>query len=192
MDGRCLERLVAYVELLHEWNAFASLMSRNDLEENLGAHVADSLSLLPVIRRCCPDPGLLLDIGSGGGFPALPLKMAAPEYDMVLVERTMKKAGFLRKAIGAMGLQGITVFTGTFPDCARSVEPDLITARAVERRGDLHERILDYLPAGSTFLCPAEPHPSSIQPMFHVERVEDEWAAKGLRRGDLFTITRLA
>jgi 16S rRNA (guanine527-N7)-methyltransferase len=148
------------------------------------------LSLIPVMRRCCPEPGLLLDIGSGGGFPAIPIKVVAPEYDVVLVERSARKAGFLRKVIGRLGLRGATVFAGTFPECARSIRPELVTARAVEDREDLHEKILTYLASGSTFLCPSQVHDLSLSPVFHVERIEDEWSKRGLRRSVLYTITR--
>ena len=152
----------------------------------LGAHVADSLSLVPYM----PERGLLLDIGSGGGFPAIPLKIVRPGLDVVLVERSSKKVGFLRKVIGALGLKGVKLVEGEFPVCCRDLRPDVVTARAVERGNKVLRQIAKFLPERARFLCQSGDPEGKLGEMFHVEHVEDGWSWQGLRRGELYIVTR--
>ena len=184
------EHLFRYLSLVEEWNEYASLVSRADLARLGARHVPDALSLAPIIKRLDPQGGTLLDIGSGGGFPALPLGILMPELKIFLLERSQKKVAFLRKAAGALGLSGVRVIEGTFPESAQELRPDIVTARAVEEPGKLMNQILAYLPAGASFLCQVPEPKRSIPETFHVEHVEDEWTAQGLRLGSLCIISR--
>ena len=183
------QQLQAYVQLVREWNPFASLVSRQDVDLLEEVHVPDSLSLAPAIRQLGKKALRLLDIGSGAGFPAIPLKIVLPELEVEMVERGAKKAGFLDKAIGALHLHAARVVHGNFPDVSVT-PPDVVTARAVEKPAKILPHLLDLLPVGGIFLCQTALPP--LDDRFHVERVEDEWTASGLRRGDLFIIRRLA
>ncbi|MCX5772267.1 MAG: 16S rRNA (guanine(527)-N(7))-methyltransferase RsmG [Candidatus Hydrogenedentes bacterium] len=182
-------QLDSYVQLIRDWNSFVSLVSRNDLDLLEQVHLPDSLSLAPVIRRLREGRLRLLDIGSGGGFPAIPLKIVLPELQVELVERATRKVGFLEKVVSSLHLDDVRVVQGNFPEVEVAV-PDVVTARAVGKPGKLLPRVLDLLPPGGVFLC--QTVPPQLDSRFHVERVEDEWTDQGLRRGDLYLIRRMA
>lgn len=123
--------LEAFHALLVKWQRVQNLVSRETLGEVWTRHVADSLQLLPLLR---PDDAAFLDLGSGGGFPALPLAIALKGRPcrFVLVEANARKASFLRAVARELGL-AVTV------DARRSedIDPaqlgpiDVITARAL-------------------------------------------------------------
>ncbi len=113
----------------------ASLVSSRD-SEHLWLHITDSLSLLPAVRSCGGASPRLFDIGSGAGFPALPLALTCPELCFHMVERARKKAGFLELALGELGLlQRGAVEQGGFPQEVSLDAPEgwLVTARAIEK-----------------------------------------------------------
>ncbi len=95
--------MAGFVALLRKWNATHNLVSRETVETVWPRHVADSLQLLPLLRDT---DRRILDLGSGGGFPALPLAIATKGSGrhFVLVEAAAKKAAFLRAAIRTFGL----------------------------------------------------------------------------------------
>jgi len=187
-DEMCTQ-LQQYLGLIREWNAFASLVSVRDLNK-LEDHVVDSLSLVPYAYDVAQQGGILLDVGSGGGFPAIPMKIALPGLRVVLVERSERKTGFLVKVAGALRLEAVRVQHGEFPNVGESGMPALVTARAVEKLERLIPRIVEYLPVGATFLCQHTVPEAVSRVMFDISRVEDSWTANGLRRSALYRIMR--
>ena len=101
-----IEQFLVYLELLLKWNRKMNLTALRSPREIIIHHFLDSLLLLPHI----PQNTRLLDIGSGAGFPGLPLKIARPGLTIDLVEATAKKASFLKEAVRRLGLSGIKVF----------------------------------------------------------------------------------
>lgn len=95
------ERMDAFVELLLEANARVNLTAART-PEAVWEHIEDSLTVLPFVR------GELVDVGSGGGFPAIPLAIACG-VRVTLIEAVAKKAAFLRAALGALGVEGEVV-----------------------------------------------------------------------------------
>ncbi len=184
------ERLRAHCALIREWNEYAGLVSRSEVEALEANHVVDSLSLAPIVSRLTEGRGELLDIGSGGGFPALPLKILFPMLQVVLVERSERKVGFLRGAVGSLALEGVEIVRGEFPAAVADRSPRLITARAVERPEQVYKRVIAFLPEGSSFLCQSGVS-IRFSRSFHVEHVRDVWSEQGWRRGDLDIITRV-
>jgi 16S rRNA (guanine527-N7)-methyltransferase len=182
-------RLRRYVELLAEWNGFASLLSERDIGLAASVHVPDTLSLTPFVRDHAGAGGLL-DIGSGGGFPAVPLAIVLPELPVVLVERSVRKVGFLRKAAGALGLNRVDIVHGEFPRAVRGLAPGVITARAVENPARLRRGLAEFIAAGSVFLCQSGLTWDEPAGMFHVEPVDDLWKTRGVRRGSLAIVRR--
>ena len=185
-----MERLMArHLEVLRAWQPVASLVSKRDLADLWTRHVADSLSLARLVRHFAAEgQGTLLDIGSGGGFPALPLKVVLPGLRVCLVERSDKKSGFLRKVLGTLGLSDVSVVHGEFPDAAAGVVAEVMTARAVERPMRLLTAFSERIAAGTVFLCQNEALAEKLAGTFHVEHVLDGWTATGLRRGDLWVV----
>src|ERR1017187_301967 len=94
-----LAQFQAHFELLLRWNAKTNLTSVRDPEEILRRHFAESAYLTKVLPL---GPGTLIDVGSGGGFPGIPVKIMSPETRVVLVESVTKKAAFLKEAARAV------------------------------------------------------------------------------------------
>jgi 16S rRNA (guanine527-N7)-methyltransferase len=126
-----------HVRLLLAWNRAINLTAITDAERIAVLHVLDSLTAIPLVaaRRGRPR---LADLGSGGGFPGIPLAAAVPTADVVLVESIGKKARFLEAAVGVAGLDGrVRVMAVRAESLATPVregdlEPfDVVTARAV-------------------------------------------------------------
>lgn len=105
------DRLAAFLELLLRWNRKINLTSLDNLDEAI-----DRLLLEPLAaaRHIGPEPGRLLDIGSGGGSPAIPLALALPQLDLTMVEIKARKSAFLREAIRVLHLPHAAVQTTAY------------------------------------------------------------------------------
>jgi 16S rRNA (guanine527-N7)-methyltransferase len=126
-----LGQVSTYLNLLLKWNAKINLTGVRDPEEIVRRHFGESFF---AARHLFPDTSLaasVIDIGSGAGFPGLPLKIWAPGCELTLVEANNKKVAFLREAIRAIGLSGVSAVAGRVEDLQAQV--DLVTLRAVER-----------------------------------------------------------
>jgi 16S rRNA (guanine527-N7)-methyltransferase len=99
-----LASLDAFAEELKRWNKKINLTAITDDEGIAVKHLVDSLSLLKVVRA----PGRLLDIGSGGGFPCIPVKIVEPDLDMVSVDAVVKKISFQKQAVRLLKLEGFS------------------------------------------------------------------------------------
>jgi len=190
ISDETLEQLEKYIFLIREWTSFASLVSESDSNNLMDTHVVDSLSLAAIIKGFCKQEKEYLDIGTGGGFPAIPIKIVLPELHVTLVERSGRKAGFLQKVEGALGLSDLTVHCGDFPRLGFEMTPNVITARAVEKPRDIIKSILTFMAPESAFLCQSAFSVESLGDMFHVEHIQDIWNELGLRRGELRIITK--
>lgn len=191
LDERQVAQLTQYGFLLRQWNDFATLVSSGDLPQLEALHLVDSLSLVPVVSGLVGPGATLLDIGSGGGFPAIPLAVALPDRVFVLTERNGKKVSFLRKVTGALGLAQVSLIHGSFPQDIPGEPPAAITARAVERGEAVLADVAGILPMGCTFLCQSgDPGGKIDGAMFHVEHWDDDWSRAGARRGSLYLVRR--
>ncbi|MBI4558315.1 MAG: class I SAM-dependent methyltransferase [Candidatus Hydrogenedentes bacterium] len=186
------EKLVAYDKMIGDWNRLLSLVARGDVTSLWERHILDSLSLVEWIVRLKGGECHLLDIGSGGGFPAVPVKLALPGLRLTMVERSARKVVFLRKVIAALKLGWTEVVQGEFPRAVAGVAPDAVTARAVEKPRRVVMHLVEFLPVGSVFLCQLSDPNAFEEGGFHVEPVKDVWSEKGWRRGRLFVVTRRA
>ncbi|MDI3469559.1 MAG: 16S rRNA (guanine(527)-N(7))-methyltransferase [Pseudolabrys sp.] len=106
VDSSALARLDAFVALLTDWQRRINLIANSTLSEIWTRHIADSLQLL----RLAPDAKIWVDLGSGGGFPAIPIACAlagTPGAMVHLVESNGKKAAFLREAVRVTGASAV-------------------------------------------------------------------------------------
>lgn len=185
------DQLTKHAAAAVRWSAYASLVSHGDESRVIARHTVDSLSLAAHVLSAAGAAGSLLDVGSGGGFPAIPLKIVLPGLRVHLVERSEKKVGVLRQMLLELGLTDVRVTAGVFPRACAGETPAVITARAVERSAEFREAMAAWLPEGAVFLNQAGDNSGFPPEMFHVEPVEDGWAAAGLRRGNLHAIRRV-
>lgn len=188
LNEKQVGQLKAFCEIVVRSNERLSLVSHRDCGRLEDIHIPDSLSLAPWVLRYSGTTGHLLDIGSGGGFPAIPIKVALPTIGVTLVERSVKKSDFLREVVTALKLPGVNVVTGEFPVASRGIAPNVITARAVENPKKVRRQILQYMPKSSVFLCQFGESLGEFPATFHVERIIDEWSRLGLRRGSCVAV----
>jgi 16S rRNA (guanine527-N7)-methyltransferase len=126
----------AYLDLLLKWNSKLNLTAIRGPEEIVTRHFGESLFAARQLFPGADSHESAVDIGSGAGFPGLPLKLLAPSLQLTLVESNQRKATFLREVGRALGLKAVTVLTERAETL--SLRADLVTMRAVER----FERIL--------------------------------------------------
>lgn len=125
IDGEAAAKLDAFEALLRRWNKRYSLVSRGDIARLRQRHVHDSLALLPWWT------GSLADVGSGGGFPGLPLAIARPQSPVALIERSEGKSRFLRQVLIELQLANVELVVADVGDYRPAALFDTVTVRAV-------------------------------------------------------------
>ena len=152
---RLHDAFLRYRQELLDWNTRINLTAITDPEEVLLKHFLDSLSLLTVYDR---SHTRLLDIGSGAGFPGLPLKIVRPEWHVTLLEATGKKTVFLRHIVEMLQLSNVEIIHGRAEDLAHKSEYraafDVVTARAVSSLPTLLEYCAPYCRVAGSIILP--------------------------------------
>lgn len=128
-----LERLLNYLDELLRWNRSVNLTAITDRDEALEKHLCDSLTLLPLLRG----DELMLDLGSGGGLPGIPLSIACPELRVVSVDAVEKKILFQRHVARLLGLRHFDARHRRAEQlAAEGARFDVITSRAFASLAD--------------------------------------------------------
>jgi 16S rRNA (guanine527-N7)-methyltransferase len=151
-----LARLDVLVATLDRWQAKTNLVAPSTLPDVWTRHIADSLQLIPLAGFTPGSSILWVDLGSGGGFPALPVAVAlGKSCAMHLVESNAKKAAFLREAARAMGVS-VTVHAMRGEDVVGSTleKADVVSARALASLNDLIGLAAPLLKTGAIGLFP--------------------------------------
>ena len=154
-DGDLL-RLGSYLDLLYETNQVMNLTAVKSIPEAWIRHIADSLTLLPIIAQ--EEAKHVVDIGSGGGLPGIPLAITMPEVTFTLVETTKKKAYFLSQVVETLALDNVTIMAQRAEDLSTSDGgfrdiADVVVARAVGTLPTLLEITIPFVKVGGLLLA---------------------------------------
>ena len=134
-------QLCLYIDLLEKWNVAYNLTALKDERQMVYHHLLDSLSLTPFVSDTAKT---VLDVGSGGGTPGIPLAIYRPDLAVTLVDSNSKKTAFLRQAVIELGLNNVQVITERVENI-KEIQFDTIVSRAFAELGDfvrLTEQIL--------------------------------------------------
>ena len=124
-----VQQIQQYIELLLRWNEKVNLTAIRDPLEILYRHFCESMygAVVMPLEQC-----RLADVGSGAGFPGLPMKIIRPDLSLVLIESNIKKATFLTEVVRELGLAGVRVLVRRFEELSEEVAPvDIVCSRAV-------------------------------------------------------------
>jgi 16S rRNA (guanine527-N7)-methyltransferase len=156
LSGSVWSQQARYLKLLLETNQAFNLTAISEPAEAWPKHIGDSLSLLPELAEI-PAGAQVVDVGSGGGLPALPLAIARPDLHFTLVESIGKKAHFLGRAAGELGLTNVEVVQERAESfgqqSGRRERFDVATSRALSRLPVLLELTLPLLRVGGLKLA---------------------------------------
>lgn len=148
------KQFIRYYELLVEWNKVMNLTAITEYDEVMQKHFVDSLSLARGMDISACEK--LIDIGTGAGFPGIPLKIAYPHLKVVLLDSLNKRVKFLNEVVSELGLENISAIHGRAEDFAKRQEYrenfDICVSRAVANLSSLSEYCIPYVKVGGVFI----------------------------------------
>ncbi len=127
IDAGAQRKLLAYVALLEKWNRTHNLTAIREPARMVTHHLLDALATLPHLpqRRALR----LIDVGSGGGLPGVPLAIARPDWQVTLLDSNRKKAAFLRQAVAELDLPNVTVVATRVEEYVPEIPFDIAISR---------------------------------------------------------------
>lgn len=151
---KMLEQFDLYYGILIEWNKVMNLTGITEYNDVIVKHFVDSLSIVKAVDMS--NISTMIDIGTGAGFPGVPIKIAFPHINVCLLDSLNKRIKFLNKVIDKLGLTDVTALHGRAEDYARQKDYrqkyDLCVSRAVANLSVLSEYCLPYVKNGGYFV----------------------------------------
>ena len=145
-----------YYDLLKEWNSFMNLTAITEFHEVLKKHFVDSLSLIKAIPDLAEKSYSVIDVGTGAGFPGIPLKIAFPNLKITLLDSLNKRIKFLNETVSELKLEDVVLIHGRAEDFSKPEKKresfDLCVSRAVANLSTLSEYCIPFVKKGGYFI----------------------------------------
>ena len=148
LDENQIKQFYLFMQLLLEWNEKINLTTITDENEIILKHFVDSLTVAKYIKKGAK----VIDVGTGGGFPGIPLKIYRPDLDVVLLDSLNKRVNFLNDVIENLDLESIKVIHGRAEDAGQDKKYresfDVAISRAVANMATLSEYLIPFVKVG--------------------------------------------
>jgi 16S rRNA (guanine527-N7)-methyltransferase len=165
LDEPALRRLVDYLELLGKWNRVYNLTAIRDEGRMVTHHLLDSLAVLPHLP-----PGALLDVGSGGGMPGIPIAIAQPARAVTVLDSNQKKGAFLKQAVMELELKNVQVAVERIEDHRPARPYEIVISRAFSDLADFAGLAGRCVAAGGRLAAM-----KGVQPDDEIQRLPAAW-----------------
>lgn len=153
LDEEQIQKFYKYMELLLEWNEKINLTAIVEPRDVILKHFVDSLTICKELQK----NKTLADIGTGAGFPGIPVKILRPDLDITLIDSLNKRVNFLTMVIGALKLEKIIALHGRIEDFGKNKKYrekfDYVTSRAVANLSTLSEYMIPLVKIGGKCIC---------------------------------------
>ena len=160
--------LIHYLQLLEKWNKTYNLTAVRDVQKMVAQHVLDSLSVTTYLRG-----KRVLDVGTGAGLPGIPLALANPDKEFVLLDSAIKRTRFVVQAVGELGLKNVEVVQSRIEDYQAEKLFDTIISRAFTA--------MDDFVSATQHLCAANGQLLAMKGRFPAQEINslpDQWQIK--------------
>jgi 16S rRNA (guanine527-N7)-methyltransferase len=138
LEEKQVKQLLQHIAVLDKWNRVHNLTAIRNIDEMIGKHVLDSLAVLPEIKKQSVANLDLADVGTGAGFPGLPLAIACPDWQVTLIDSNHKKIGFVKHAIHICEISNVTTLASRVEQQTRNF--DAVISRAFASLADMVEK----------------------------------------------------
>lgn len=155
LDAQTRAKLMQHLDLVSKWNRVHNLTSVRDVDQMIALHLLDSLSVLPHLGAAKN----LADVGTGGGFPGIPIAIARPDIEVTLIDSSHKKGSFLEQAKSELGLANVSVVCGRVEQWKPEKRFDVVVSRAFAELSDFVAQAAHLVQPGGRMLAMKGVHP---------------------------------